>query len=258
MREGVTAPRLITIPISHYCEKARWALDRARIAYREDGHAPVLHWRATMPNKTRTVPVLITDGAILKSSSEILRWCDARTTDGAHLYPTDPAERREVEELEAHFDAKLGPATRRWAYSYLLPDRRRSLEVLTTGIPEGEARAFTKTFTAIAALIKRGMGVNEAGALRSRERIHAIFAEVSGRLSDGRKYLVGNRFTAADLTFGALSIPAVAPPQYHWLPLFDTLPAAMRAEIEAWRATPAGRFALRLYREERPRAARAA
>ena len=28
------APRLITIPISHYCEKARWALERAEIPYR--------------------------------------------------------------------------------------------------------------------------------------------------------------------------------------------------------------------------------
>jgi glutathione S-transferase len=28
--------RLVTIPISHYCEKARWALGRARIAYREE------------------------------------------------------------------------------------------------------------------------------------------------------------------------------------------------------------------------------
>ena len=31
-------PTLITIPISHYCEKARWALDRAGVAYRERAH----------------------------------------------------------------------------------------------------------------------------------------------------------------------------------------------------------------------------
>lgn len=253
MREGVTLPRLVTIPVSHYCEKARWALDRSNIQYTEDGHAPVMHWRATMPKHTRTVPLLITDGAVLKSSGEILRWCDARTTEGAHLYPTDPSLRREVEELEAHFDAKLGPATRRWAYSYLLPDRRRSLEVLTVGIPAGEARAFAAGFPAIAALMKRGMGVNESGAERSRERIRAIFAEVSGRLSDGRTYLVGERFSAADLAFTSLALPALAPPNYPWLPLFDSLPAAMRAEIEVWRATPAGRFAMRMYREERPR-----
>jgi glutathione S-transferase len=35
--------RLITIPISHYCEKARWALERAGIAYREERHIQGVH-----------------------------------------------------------------------------------------------------------------------------------------------------------------------------------------------------------------------
>ena len=30
--------RLLTIPISHYCEKARWALERAALDYREERH----------------------------------------------------------------------------------------------------------------------------------------------------------------------------------------------------------------------------
>ena len=34
---------LITIPPSHYCEKARWALDYARIPYREERHPPLFH-----------------------------------------------------------------------------------------------------------------------------------------------------------------------------------------------------------------------
>lgn len=249
----MTLPRLLTIPVSHYCEKARWALDRASVDYIEEGHAPMMHWRATLPHHTRTVPVLITRGTTLVSSSDIARWADARTIEGKHLYPTDPSHRREVEELEAHFDAKLGPATRRWAYSYLLEDKRRALEVLTTGIPLSEARAFTRGFSAIAALMRRGMSVTHAGAQRSRERIRAILAEVSGRLADGRRFLVGERFSAADLAFTALVIPAVAPPQFPWLPLFDSMPDAMRAEVDGFRATAAGRFALRIYREERPR-----
>jgi glutathione S-transferase len=250
----VTLPRLITIPVSHFCEKARWALDRTNLPYTEDGHAPIVHWCTTMPKGTRTVPVLITEGAMLKSSSDIVRWCDARTV-GAHLYPTDPSLRREVEELEEHFDAKLGPATRRWAYSYLLPDTRRALEVLSCGIPAGEQRALRRAWPALAAVMTRGMGVNAAGAQRSRERIRAIFGEVSERIADGRRYLVGDRFSAADLAFTALCLPAIAPPQFPFFPLFDSIYPAMRAEIEAFRATTAGQFAMRIYREERPRIA---
>ena len=36
-------PRLVTIPISHYCEKARWALERAGIGYREEPHVQGIH-----------------------------------------------------------------------------------------------------------------------------------------------------------------------------------------------------------------------
>lgn len=250
----MTLPRLITIPVSHFCEKARWALDRTNLAYSEDGHAPMLHWCTTMPKGTRTVPLLLTEGAVLKSSSEIVRWCDARTV-GAHLYPTEPSLRREVEELEEHFDRKLGPATRRWAYSYLLFDKRRALEVLSGGIPETERRALVRGWPALSTMMKRGMGVNPAGAQRSRERIRAIFGEVSERIADGRRFLLGDRFSAADLAFTALALPCLAPPQFPWFPLLDSIDPAMRAEIEGFRATAAGTFAMRIYREERPRIA---
>lgn len=48
MTHGNTAPAiLITIPLSYYYEKARWALDRVALAYREEPHAPLLQRLAT-------------------------------------------------------------------------------------------------------------------------------------------------------------------------------------------------------------------
>jgi len=41
--------RLITLPISHYCEKARWTLERAGIAYGEERHVPLIHRIAARP-----------------------------------------------------------------------------------------------------------------------------------------------------------------------------------------------------------------
>nr|WP_293103382.1 glutathione S-transferase N-terminal domain-containing protein [Okeania sp. SIO2F4] len=52
--------RLITIPISHYSEKARWALDRLKITYKEEPHVPVFHRFATMKYDGSSVPVLAT------------------------------------------------------------------------------------------------------------------------------------------------------------------------------------------------------
>ena len=46
MSVGDTPDVLITIPISHFCEKARWALDRSGLSYVERPHLQVFHWAA--------------------------------------------------------------------------------------------------------------------------------------------------------------------------------------------------------------------
>ncbi|MEZ4340912.1 MAG: hypothetical protein R3B82_30175, partial [Sandaracinaceae bacterium] len=38
---------LVTIAFSHYCEKARWALDLRRVPYRERRYLPAMHLLAT-------------------------------------------------------------------------------------------------------------------------------------------------------------------------------------------------------------------
>jgi glutathione S-transferase len=47
MNTATPENRLVTIPISHYCEKARWALDRAGVPYREEAHIQAVHRLAT-------------------------------------------------------------------------------------------------------------------------------------------------------------------------------------------------------------------
>ncbi|MEA2123856.1 MAG: glutathione S-transferase, partial [Solirubrobacteraceae bacterium] len=63
---------------------------------------------------------------------------------------------------------------------------------------------------------------------------------------------VGDRFTAADLTFAALAAPIVLPPEYGVpLPRLDELPAPMAAVVRELREHPAGKFALEMFRTER-------
>ena len=69
---------------------------------------------------------------------------------------------------------------------------------------------------------------------------------VSAKLADGRRYLAGDRFGAADLTFAALAGPALLPPGYGGRRFIaPPLPKQLEPQIRAWRATPAGRHALR-------------
>ena len=99
-------------------------------------------------------------------------------------------------------------------------------------------------------MIKRGLKVDAAGAARSRGVIDETFAAVEARLADGRRYLAGDRFTAADLTFASLSAPLLLPAAYApYLPAPELLPPPFRALSDELRATPAGQFGLRLYDE---------
>src|SRR4051812_34254287 len=122
-------PRLVTIPISHYCEKARWALDRAGIPFDERAHLPGLHRVAVRrAGGALTAPVLVCPGGdVFADSADIIAWVDARVAPEQRLVPDDPAVAEEALALAAHLDADFGPETRRWVY-YQLRERRDLFE----------------------------------------------------------------------------------------------------------------------------------
>jgi glutathione S-transferase len=240
--------RLVTIPFSHYCEKARWALDRTGVPYREEGYLPMLAWMpALRAGGKRTVPVLVTPEGAVPDSTDILRWADGRGAC-APLWPTGDGD---AAALEEQFDKSLGPASRRVAYDAMLGERR-ALEAMLDAAPAWQARLARPLLPVIVRMLRKGLKIEPAAVERSRRRLDEIFAEVGARLSDRRRYLTGDAFTAADLTFAALSAPLVAPPGYdRWLPPRDTWSTAMHEMVDRYRATPAGQFAMRVYRDHR-------
>jgi glutathione S-transferase len=240
--------RLITIGASHYCEKARWALQRTGVPFVEEMHPPILHTLATYRNGgKRTVPVLITESGTLSDSTDILEHAD-RHANGA-LYGKGDDTRREAKELEDLYDRRLGPHTRRIVYWHLL-DSPAFKDVFGGGLTRGQLIAFRVFRPLVKGAIRRGLGVTEKGAKKSRERVKEIFEGVAERLADGRRYLLGERFTAADLTFAALAAPMLLPANYGY-PLNVDVPIALQREVDELRATPAGVFGLRIYAEDR-------
>jgi glutathione S-transferase len=245
--------RLITIPPSHYCEKARWALDRVKVAYREEGHPPLLHWRAVKAaGGVRTVPVLVTGDEVLTDSTDILQFLDATYTEAWRPYPMDSGLRVQCEELEDVFDTRLGPHTRRVAYFHLLPNRKLLTEAVSPGVGGVELATFKVVLPVVRWLMRRGMNITPVSAQRSLDRVRTVFESVAEKIADGRRFLVGDRFTAADLTFAALAAPVLLPRNYgSALPALDAVPGEFLALIEEFRSLPAGEFALRMYRDLR-------
>jgi len=245
--------RLITIAISHYCEKARWALERLRVPFVEEAHVPLFHRLATgSRGGGQTVPVLVTPQGSFTDSTAILQYLDQQAPADSQLYPTDPEQRRQVEELETLFDEQLGPATRQWVYASLMENPALIRRLWQVNSPNLERRLLPALFPLIWPIAQRAMAITPAAAARSQETIQQIFQTVEDRLRDGRSYLVGDRFTAADLTFAALAAPVLLPSNRRVKSLdLQDVPAALAAQIKAFRKTPAGAYGLRLYRKHR-------
>jgi glutathione S-transferase len=246
-------PVLITIPISHYCEKARWALDRAGIDYRERAHLQVIHWiPVTRAGGRKTAPVLVWGDRVFADSADIVEGASVEGPPDRSLFPEDPAAATEVRALQRDLDARLGPEGRRWMYHGLRGRRDIAVAYACTGVPAWQRRALPFAYPLVARIIDRYLDVTPATAAHSEAEVRAVFDGVAERLGDGRPYLCGERFSAADLTFASLAAALLMPPEYGVpLPQPEELPATMAATVRELREHPAGAHALKMFREER-------
>ena len=255
MANSSDSPRiLVTIPISHFCEKARWALDRAGLDYVERRHIQIVHRIAVKrAGGGTTAPVLRTAEGVYDESRAIVRYADEHLPAARRLYPDEEPRLAEVLALEQSFDTVLGPQGRLWLYHEVFKDARRFARWNLTGVPAWERLVFPLVLGPAKMIIRRHFGITDETAKAAVLDVDEEFDAVAERLSDGRPYLVGDRFSAADLAFAALAAPAVVPSRYGTpLPQPEDMPDDMAAAVLRWRSHPAGKFALRLFRDERP------
>ncbi|HEY9642009.1 MAG TPA: glutathione S-transferase family protein [Coleofasciculaceae cyanobacterium] len=244
--------RLIAFAVSHYCEKARWALERLNIPFIEERHVPGFHWLFTRSNGGKSVPVLLTKAGTFTDSTDILHYLDTIAPASDRLYPAGTELRHEVEMLEDLFDTVLGVSVRRWIFFHLLNNYTLMQKLLCEGVPPLERLLFPLIFPTVRMLIRKDYGITAQSAARSLTQIRGLFEQVNQRLANGQSYLVGNDFSAADLTFASLAAPLLMPPEYGGKsPDLDELPSEIITVQQELRETPAGAFVLRLFHKER-------
>jgi glutathione S-transferase len=206
-------PTLWHIQISHYSEKARWALRYKSVEYDRKAPPPGAHMAVAAwltRGKHFTFPVLKLDGRNIGDSTAIIAALEERVPEPP-LYPADPGERRRALELEDWFDEELGPYPRRLAFHELGRDPELFTQVVARTAPPALARlgraggASARLFT----VLRFGAG-SEKGAEEAREKVLVALDRLEAELGD-RDYLVGDRFSVADLTAAALFYPLVRP-----------------------------------------------
>jgi glutathione S-transferase len=177
---------------------------------------------------------------------------DAQAPPDRRLYPDDPDAVAEVRALERDFDERLGPHSRRWIYNGLRGQRALAVAYVPTGVPAWERGVLVAGYPLLARVLDRYFDISPETAAESESEVRSVFDRVAAQLGDGRGYLCGDRFTAADLTFSALAAPMLVPPEYGVpLPQPDELPAPVAAVVRELRAHPAGAHAMAMFREHR-------
>jgi glutathione S-transferase len=208
-------PFLWHLPLSHYSEKVRWALDHKRVAHDRRALIGGLHIPIALlitKGRSGTLPVLELDGLTLGDSTAIIAALEQRHPDPA-LYPTEPSQRARALELEEWFDTHLGPDIRRFVFHALRRDQPLFDEIAATQIPPALSRyrrlagAYGRAFTG---LRYRTASVRRAAA--ARRGVTEALDRLESELGD-RQYLVGDRFTVADLTAASLFYPLTLPPE---------------------------------------------
>jgi glutathione S-transferase len=212
--QGLASPPVLWhLKVSHYNEKARWALDYKGVPHIRRAATPGRHARiAESLGAGRTFPVLELDGEILGDSTLIIGALERRYPDPP-LYPGDPADARRALEIEDFFDEELGPHLRLLVLEHMLPDARLLLGAFAPDLTGGRRLVARAMHPLTRRKIVADFGIDGPGVERAWSKCR-LACERFGSELQPNGYLVGDGFSVADLTVAALLSPVVAPEQF--------------------------------------------
>jgi len=247
MEEPVThsKPRLITFGISHFCEKARWGLDWHGIDYEEISWAPGVHQilaKRCGANQT-TLPILLDEDSVIQGSGKILDWADVNAKGSQNLTHED------AQEIEKRADEIIGPLVRRLAYAETLPRSPHSVKpALFSNTSKANRAIGNMMWPVTRRIMMRRYDITPSAASESRSKLESELDWLDSMLSDGRRYLAGNRFSRADVTIASMLAPFTRPQE---MPIYRemTLPKSLEDDCERWRDRPTMQWVRTQYRD---------
>src|SRR5215211_6051596 len=185
-------PVLWHLKVSHYNEKARWALDykqvpHVRRAAPAGRHQPI----ARRLTGGRTLPVLLLDREAIGDSTRIIAALERRHPEPP-LYPADPDDRRRALDLEDFFDEELGPYSRLLVLHHLLPEPRLFMGAFFPDLGSAARLTTRAAFPLLRRRIDSGFGIDPGGVARAWDKLRAAGERFRAELQPSG-YLVGDR-----------------------------------------------------------------
>jgi len=241
---------LYVFSISHYSERARWALELSGRPFQVRVLTPGLHL-VTMRRlraKRTYVPLLVGGDLKIQGSDRILDWLVSE--GGLEQLDAPLPERERARALEAQLDADVGHALRRLLYAPLLQHERRLVhDMWTRDAPAWHGAALWLMWPVVSRQVRAMYDCTPAGIARATDDFDRCWQQLEDRLAD-RPYLLGDRFTRTDLSAAALLAPLVHPREhpFRWP---NPLPASVQPLYDRYAGRPLWRWVERVYADHR-------
>ncbi|MEH6570925.1 MAG: glutathione S-transferase N-terminal domain-containing protein [Halioglobus sp.] len=244
-------PILYIFAISHYCEKARWALDYLEIDHQIRYLSPGMHIDVAknLGVPASSLPILADTNEVIQGSAEIIDWAQKNTATQHSLTPPD--KETQCLDFEQRLDNVAGVHTRRYFYSEALVENSNMvLQTFTKDLQPAERESVTKEWPMIREMMIQMMDLGAAQGEESKQIVNRELAWIDELLADGRSYLVADRFSRVDIAAASLFARQAAP-EGHPSGRFMELPPRMAATQKSWHNRPSLQWIRGIYRKHR-------
>ncbi|MFT6286841.1 MAG: glutathione S-transferase [Alcanivorax sp.] len=246
----MTPPQLYVFAISHYCEKARWALDYLGVEYEINYLAPGLHAErmTSLGANDTSLPVLVNGDELIQGSSDIISWAESAPNNGRTL---DCERSSLINDITNRIDDVLGVHVRRMYYSEALVEHPETvLPIFADYLDDKEAALLREIWKFVVPSMIEKM---ELGADQGRESRAIVLQQLDWfdeLLEDDRDYLLGDTFTRVDLSAASILAPLAMAPEH---PTYGNLemPPRIAQDVVEWQSRPVSQFVARVYRRHR-------
>lgn len=242
--------------ISHYCEKARWALDLAGVDYQVNLLSPLQH--AATAKKIGAVssalPILEIqsaenqDSKVIQGSADIVFWANQQAAinskNGLTISP-------ETIEIEKRLDDVLGVHVRRWFYSESLLDCAGSVRpVFAEGSGFLGRMTLRLAWPKVVAIMIKRMNLGTEQEVESKNIVAGEIDWLESLLADGQGFLFGDSLSNADIAAASLLAPLFSPAKHPAVKLVK-LPPRVAATARQWQSRPFAKWLAKLYADKR-------
>ena len=214
--------------------------------------APGLHvvFAKKLKLSATTLPILIVDKEAIQGSANIIDWAQRHSSKSSKsLMPSSDIEK--CLEVEKRLDDVAGVHIRRFYYSEAVVGHPHELRrIFSKDLSFMNKMVLRGSWSMVRKLMIKGMDLGKDQREESRDIIEDELDWLDDMLSNDGSFLVGDRFSRADLTAASLLAPIASPNEH---PVYNdiVLPPKMKSDMQIWQDRPSIKWVRNIYSQYR-------